>query len=660
MKNTTQYVGYTKEDDIMHMMIVDLLDLPHDMFSAEKPLHIDADVNMGKGKKAPLPDFSNVIIKGVFDCSDFTISKDSVLPKGITEIICLHSISNLSVLIGKLPKTVTKVVVRPSVLNAVIKNKNNELEIAKQFADTYPNIQVTDDKKLYLSEIIQQKEKPTVTEKVKAQKTETKEKTQLSSKTDDWLSMDEIFEICVTNPAITNLIPEDKIEREIRAAKSKASYIDVTVQKMLRPHDGIAIDCIHSNDVQKIINFIIEKANDRASKQQTEKVKKESKKQPKQPVEQQTIQQPKLYVGTKEVQPIVIKKYIKKNIWDLIKKHCGKTNYAKQLSFLRDIEQINIQPISTQGDSVCYIQDGTTRKSINVFLKNSKCLTQRYDKTDERPRTIWYMKGDTFIASEYFADHELSQEYFHAICIDNLSGINTQDTILVSKLITSVEKALKKQKETVAKVQPKETTIPVVPNVKKSLPNTEVPTTQKIAEPAKVQETKPVETLVNKRVRHRFTIEPKPLDLSNIRVEKYNIQIELLDTAEELMRSEKYECRKIADDIASDIVTSISDCIIESMTEPDNVPEPKSTTFEWKDVDSLHATLTVKLNELNRSYCDIVKLLTAETETEKSLEYTAELRNVLEQKQKFERALKKLNQFKLEIEALRQDFLKQM
>ena len=258
MKNTTQYVGYTKEDDIMHMMIVDLLDLPHDMFSAEKPLHIDADVNMGKGKKAPLPDFSNVIIKGVFDCSDFTISEDSVLPKGITGIICLHSISNLSVLIGKLPKTVTKVVVRPSVLNAIIKNKNNELEIAKQFADTYPNIQVTDDKKLYLSEIIQQKEKTTVTEKVKAQKTETKEKTQLSSKTDDWLSMDEIFEICVTNPAITNLIPEDKIEREIRAAKSKASYIDVTVQKMLRPHDGIAIDCIHSNDVQKIINFITE------------------------------------------------------------------------------------------------------------------------------------------------------------------------------------------------------------------------------------------------------------------------------------------------------------------------------------------------------------------------------------------------------------------
>ena len=110
MKNTTQYVGYTKEDDIMHMMIVDMLDLPHDMFSAEKPLHIDADVNMGKGKKAPLPDFSNVIIKGVFDCSDFTISEDSVLPKGITGIICLHSIGNLSVLIGKLPKTVTKVV----------------------------------------------------------------------------------------------------------------------------------------------------------------------------------------------------------------------------------------------------------------------------------------------------------------------------------------------------------------------------------------------------------------------------------------------------------------------------------------------------------------------------------------------------------------------
>lgn len=455
MKNTTQYVGYTKEDDTMHMMIVDLLDLPYDVFSAEKPLHIDADVNMGKGKKAPLPDFSNVIIKGVFDCSDFTISEDSVLPKGITEIICLHSISNLSVLIGKLPKTVTKVVVRPSVLNAVIKNKNNELEIAKQFADTYPNIQVTDDKKLYLSEIIQQKEKPTVTEKVKAQKTETKEKTQLSSKTDDWLSMDEIFEICVTKPAITNLIPKDKIEREIRAAKSKASYIDVTVQKMLRPHDGIAIDCIHSNDVQKIINFIIEKANDRASKQQTEKVKKESKKQPTQTVEQQTIQQPKLYVGTKEVQPTVITKYIKSNIWTKIKGHCG-NDTKKLLNFLEEIEAINIQPTDTPGKQVCYIQDNTIKTSLNIKFKSARRLTQSFTTLDDRCRIVWAMKQDTFIAIDFFDEHEKKQivKYKQSIRQKDDSDIDTSDTVLVSEKIAELKKELEKQQEPQPPIEP--------------------------------------------------------------------------------------------------------------------------------------------------------------------------------------------------------------
>ena len=286
MKNTTQYIGYTKQDDIHHMMNVDLLDLPRDIFSAENPLYIDADVNMGKGKKAPLPDFSNVIITGMFDCSDFSISENTVLPNGITELICLHSISNLSVLIGKLPKTVTKVIVRPSILNAVIKNQNNELAVAKQFADMYPNIQVTDDKKFYLSEIIQQKEKPIVVETTKEKKPETKTAIQIKHKTDDWLSMDEIFEICIENPVVTNQIPENKIEREIRVAKSKASYIGVTVQKMLRPHDGVAIDCININDIPKIINFIIEKNSGTTTKKT--KSKTEPKKQQKQVVEEQT------------------------------------------------------------------------------------------------------------------------------------------------------------------------------------------------------------------------------------------------------------------------------------------------------------------------------------------------------------------------------------
>lgn len=455
MKNTIRYVGYTKEDDKMYIMSVDMLDLPYDVFSAEKPLHIDADVNMGKGKKAPLPDFSNVIIKGVFDCSGFTISEDTVLPNGITELICLHSISNLSVLIGKLPKTVTKVVVRPFVLNAIIKNKNNELEIAKQFADTYPNIQVTDDKKLYLSEIIQQKENPTVTEKVKAQKTETKEKTQLPSKTDDWLSMDEIFEICVTNPAITNLIPEDKIEREIRAAKSKASYINVTVQKMLRPYDGIAIDCIHSNDVQKIINFIIEKANDRASKQQTEKVKQESKKQPKQPVEQPNIQQTKLYVGTKEVQPTVITKYIKSNIWTKIKGHCG-NDTKKLLNFLEEIEAINVQPTDTPGKQVCYIQDNTIKTSLNIKFKSARRLTQSFTTLDDRCRIVWAMKQDTFIATDFFDEHEKKQstKYKKSIRQKDDSDIDTSDTVLVSEKIAELKKELEKQQEPQPPIEP--------------------------------------------------------------------------------------------------------------------------------------------------------------------------------------------------------------
>lgn len=452
MKNTTQYIGYTKQDDIHHMMNVDLLDLPRDIFSAENPLYIDADVNMGKGKKAPLPDFSNVIITGAFDCSDFTISENTVLPNGITELICLHSISNLSVLIGKLPKTVTKVVVRPFILNAIIKNQNNELGIAKQFIAMYPDIQVTDDKKLNLSEIIQQKEKPIVTEVTKEKKPETKTAIQIKHKTDDWLSMDEIVQICINNPVILNLVPENKIEREIRVAKSKASYIDVTVQKMLRPYDGATIDCIHSNDVPKIINFIIEKNSHTTTKTE---IKKEPKKQQKQVVKEQITQQPKLYVGTKEVQPTVITKYIKSNIWTKIKGHCG-NDTKKLLNFLEEIEAINVQPTDTPGKQVCYIQDNTIKTSLNIKFKSARRLTQSFATLDDRCRIVWAMKQDTFIAIDFFDEHEKKQivKYKKSIRQKDDSDVDTRDTVLVSEKIAELKKELEKQQEPQPPIEP--------------------------------------------------------------------------------------------------------------------------------------------------------------------------------------------------------------
>ena len=41
---------------------------------------INEDVFLPNGKGQPLPDFSNVYINGSFDCSSFSITKDSVLP----------------------------------------------------------------------------------------------------------------------------------------------------------------------------------------------------------------------------------------------------------------------------------------------------------------------------------------------------------------------------------------------------------------------------------------------------------------------------------------------------------------------------------------------------------------------------------------------------
>jgi hypothetical protein len=51
----------------------------------------------------------------VFDCSSCEIRKGTVLPEGISELICTHSINNLADLCGVLPASVRKVVVENSI-----------------------------------------------------------------------------------------------------------------------------------------------------------------------------------------------------------------------------------------------------------------------------------------------------------------------------------------------------------------------------------------------------------------------------------------------------------------------------------------------------------------------------------------------------------------
>lgn len=88
MAKTKFYDATIFSGDVTEHISVDMTALPYGKFNSAHPLLIKSDVVMENGKKKPLPDFSNVIIMGSFDCSSYTINADSKLPKGITELVC--------------------------------------------------------------------------------------------------------------------------------------------------------------------------------------------------------------------------------------------------------------------------------------------------------------------------------------------------------------------------------------------------------------------------------------------------------------------------------------------------------------------------------------------------------------------------------------------
>ena len=494
-KNSTMYIGSFNQDDEVHTTNVDLMNIPYDKFSAENPLRISADVDMGKGKKAPLPDFTNVIINGTFDCSDFTITSNTVLPQGITELICMHSVSDLGVLIGKMPESVQKIVVRTAVLNAIAKEQDDKLDIAQQFIAMYPNIVVTDDKKLNLAEIIKQKTEPVIEQNTDKTPKAEPEKAQLKIKTDDWLSTDEITDMCMKDVALI-IMPAEQIKRKVRTAKSRAPYIGITVQKMERVTDGATVDCVHYNDIPKIVQFIASEthAKDIPTTAEPTKRAKPIKEQPKETVQQE----PKFFVGTKEVKPVTITKYIKNNIWAKILNHCG-NNTAKLLGFLRDIQVINIQPTDTKGKQVCYIQDGEIKTSLTVKFKAARRLTQSFATLDDRYRIIWAMKQDTFIAIDFFSEHERKQKtkYKQSIREKDDSQLTTEDTVSVDEKIAELEQKIASKAQPAPDITPVAQPEPVVQPEPVAQPEPVVQKEPTVTEPAQQAQSMPIFTEID-------------------------------------------------------------------------------------------------------------------------------------------------------------------
>ncbi len=126
---------------------IDIFDIPYDIMDTECGLAIWGNLELGRCKNREWPDLSNVYVSGAFNCSDFTIGPDTVLPQEMRLLDCSHAISDLEVLNDKLPATVSTIIVRTAILNNIKNDKNGALDIARRFADKYSSITVTDGKR---------------------------------------------------------------------------------------------------------------------------------------------------------------------------------------------------------------------------------------------------------------------------------------------------------------------------------------------------------------------------------------------------------------------------------------------------------------------------------------------------------------------------------
>lgn len=464
-KGTSKYLAGIKQGDHYEEYEVDLLNPPRDMYSPENPMIILGSVVLPNGKKAPLPDFTGITILGGFDCSTFMLNSDSVLPRSIIALDCSYSIGDLGVLIGILPNTVVRVFVRGAILNNIKNDKDDARHYATEFKKMHPNVTVTDGKRTLdgiFAEI--DKDKEVVAESVVDTPME-KEGVSVPEKTDDWLEQEELVSECKKVSERLKCVSDADLVRFVKMARSGLARSGIKTALMKRS-DDVSVMCVNRADVQTIVARVLELIDEKRArldkKNALEKTK--SEKESVKPVQDSERSSGKFYVDNQEVVPVEIKKYIPTRLWGQLRSACG-DNKVMLLGFLNDINAINVNPASTQGKKLAYIQDGELKFSNTIHLKSAQCLAQSFCKTNNRARIVWSVCGNVFLCADFFPEHEKTkrayQKSLHSSPVDlskiNLSDVseykNVADLIAELSIINNNNKPDKKETKAKKKVE---------------------------------------------------------------------------------------------------------------------------------------------------------------------------------------------------------------
>ncbi len=427
------YTARITDDVETRLVGVDIFNLPRDVFSADRPLEIVDDVELGRAKNPVWPDFTNVCVYGTLDCGNFAIGIDTVLPQKITKLVCKYAIPDLGVLFDKLPGTVQCVVIRTNLLNNIKKNVDGALDVAREFVKMYPGVTVTDEKQTLESVLRQIDMEKAEKQRVAAPVVKPIKKEEPKIKTAEWLSAEEVADECIIRSEKCAEIPRADLLRFIKSARSGKANLKLKSEMRVRA-DGVEIVCVHKDSIEDVLAYVVD-----AIEIQNQRVKKADKKTatPKTSDEKAVgqVAKKRYSIGAREVKPVKIKKYISKSAWGKIRAKV-KDGVDKLIEILTDIENINVNPTDTYGNQVLFIKDGQVKVSPTIKFKNAKCLCQGFGTLDDRPRIVWGVCGNVFVCQDFFKEHE-NMAYNNLISdLDiDLSKIDLSDFLLVTDLI---------------------------------------------------------------------------------------------------------------------------------------------------------------------------------------------------------------------------------
>lgn len=443
-KATTIYEATVGSGDARRIENIDIMDLSNVEMGPDARVVINDDVTMGKGKKRPLPDFRYVDILGELDCADFVIGAETVLPLGIKGLKCGFAIGDLSVLIGKLPKTCKTVYVRHALLNNVKNNKDGALDAARKFAQKYPRVNVVDGKGANLHDIFVALDELEKLSSKKADAVAVAAPVNVPDvKTAEWLSDEELVNFCRASSSQVAGLSDKDLKRLIKMARSPKANLGLRIAEKMRADDKAIIKCIHRDDVSRVADYVAKFAT-------TVKQTVQAQPQPKQKKDASvaqpvvTAKKKKSYdIGSRSgIRRVKIDKYFIKSAWKKVMQLCG-TDKLAMLRVLNTINSINIMPTKTEGNAVFYIgADGKVQKEPSVEFKSQDCLAQSLGSLSNDARIVWAVSATErrFVAEEVFATHSRGKhQHEYKGCIRatkfNPAGYNYAELLSVSDLI---------------------------------------------------------------------------------------------------------------------------------------------------------------------------------------------------------------------------------